>query len=163
MANHHWSLVCQRAIVDRFTNQLSLFNVIEQVHTARPPDTVDKKRTALMPVNWHVVSYLSRSRSGIPERFNIVCVIRGPNGKPIGESTQEIVMDKHDKMRSISYIPNIPFVGVGDYRVVIFYEKDKKRRKLDEIVIPVNFLEQTAGKAPSPRRKNGPRTGPRIN
>jgi hypothetical protein len=135
-------------VVDRFTNQLTLFNIIEQMQGVGPPPAKpgdeSKKRQAIMPVNWCVTSFYTRSRPGIPETFHEVCVITGPRKKKIAEVRQEVQMIADERMRVISAVPHLPFAGFGEYKIDIFVEKQGKRRRVERIVIPFTQLTKPA-------------------
>jgi hypothetical protein len=70
MAKHIWSIVCRQAIVDRFTNSLSLIDAMEGFEIAIQPIATTGKAIAahvVTGVDFVVVSHWMRTKSDEPE------------------------------------------------------------------------------------------------
>ena len=141
MASHKWTLVCTRAVVDQGTNLMSLFDLVEQMNGPRPAAAPDKKTKTLMPVRWQIVTFWSRSKPDVPERFRSVCVIRGPDGSKLYEGRQDLALTQHQNVRGIFSIAALPFKGDGPYRISVFFENGSRRRKVHETVIPLVYVD----------------------
>lgn len=130
MAKHHWSILCRRAVVDKFTNQLSIIETIHELALTLgpgedgsaaeiPPDT-------RVPLDLQLVSLWSRDDPKRPEVFWTRLEVEPPNGE--ASQSQQLVGSLeggHRRTRLIYRVPSIPFAGSGTYYFVISASADE--------------------------------------
>jgi hypothetical protein len=103
-----FAIVAQAAVVDRFTNRLSLFNVIEAVQSPIFP--------ILIP-ECAVVIVLSRSNND-PNEFETTVTLEVA-GNRIGQSTLKVNFDHKPYVRLISNFQSLPILGEGELRFTV--------------------------------------------
>lgn len=142
---HIWSVLCSKSVVDKKSNNISLFEVLEEIHiTTNQPDFGGETEVvvALMPAHW--VSLWSRSNPGVPEKAIIKDTIKLPSGKILGEHESEINLLNNRRIRITRSVPVPPAKEEGLY---IFEtrvrDKDNKRwTKVSEVTLEL-ILEQS--------------------
>jgi hypothetical protein len=106
--DHVWSVLCLKASIDRETNNISLFDVLEQVRVLPPLE-----REAIIGP-FELVSLWTRS-AGHPERGQARVTLRGPSGSLQFQQTQEIDLREYRRMRARLRVSVIPIEGAGTY------------------------------------------------
>ena len=147
MAEHIWSVLCYKAVVDRDTNQVSLLDVIEDATIAipSPPKGVD---LFAMPFPICVASTWMRSNLSKPETFSVRVVVVPPQGSEIPSSAVLVADDLETKMRLRTFmkVRAIPLRGGGIYRFAVeqrVRDEDPWRR---EASIPLRLqITEAAG------------------
>jgi hypothetical protein len=150
-----WAILCERAVVDRETNNISLFNVVEEVAVpAQPP--VSLKELGLphgvVPVVFRLVVLWSRSDQGVPEK--------GRGRVRVGMPTETIAfggefdVDLMEFLRSRAMInlPGLP-IGGGDgiYRFLIDGKTNSEDwTQMFELPLRVTFQHQDAARFLTP-------------
>src|SRR5690349_20048874 len=122
MAKLVWPVFCQQAVVDQFTNNLTIINQLDELHPPRPPKdavtrTGDKKKTRLLAsVQTTLVSIWERSVPSISEGSEFTADLIGPNREALAQFRGNLDFRKHRRSRQIGGIPALPLVGEGTYR-----------------------------------------------
>lgn len=77
MIDHVWSILCGKSTTDRETNNLSLFEVIEQINVLGPlPEPAAKMA---LPMPFELVSLWCRANPGEPEESTARIKLLAPN------------------------------------------------------------------------------------
>jgi hypothetical protein len=113
MINHVWSVVCNRSATDRETNNISLFEVLEQLNVLGP--LPDPNANIAIPVQYEVVSLWIRENPAELEESKGRIILVAPNGAEV--YTQEFPVDltENDRMRSQVRAVGLPVRGAGRY------------------------------------------------
>lgn len=119
MAEHVWSVLCYKGVIDKFTNQVSLLDVIEAFNFEEvpqlPPES-ERPEGTFFRVQAQVVSLWVRSQHDIPETVRWRVAIRLPTGKiETGDTQTEADLSAGTRGRSILQFPVLPFAGMGTY------------------------------------------------
>lgn len=151
MAEHHWSILCRRAVVDKFTNQLSILETIHEFALALGSDAdrsaAEIPPDARVPLDVQLVSLWSREVTERPEVFWTRLEVELPNGE--SNQTQQLVGSLeggHRRTRLIYRIPSIPFSGTGTYYFVVSASKEEDGDYSEVVRVPLElkFLDQPA-------------------
>jgi hypothetical protein len=146
MINHEWSVLCTNAIVDNDTNNISLFNVIEQVKldvNLKDDKEWDEKTGDNFPVNMILVT---RLRKMVDEKKlvkgNLKIDLISPDKKPLGSFEQDFeLIDGVDNMRMRVGIEGLKITKSGIYYFVVNLkeESEEKYKKVYSLPLKVNL------------------------
>lgn len=111
MAEHRWSILCSHAVVDRFTNNVSLLDLVEQI-------TVGSSETPSgpIPIALDLMTMWERTVSDAPEASRSRVVIVSPDGTEDELAQSTIDLTGHQRLRIRLRVMGIPFHGFGRYR-----------------------------------------------
>ena len=85
-----WTIVCEHAVVDRFTNNLSLLQVVDQISVGGVPES-----NTQMPLPFDAMTLWERDDLESPETGQTRTVIVDPNGEETS-ATETIVVRPED-------------------------------------------------------------------
>jgi len=137
--SHRWSIVCQKSIVDKNDNNMSLIGVLEQLSFSIP-NNISFEKEFVLPVVFDVVSFWDNDLLTKGD-LDYWIEIFSPNKKKIFENKPEFEVD-HNKPRTrtiltIGGFKTLPLSGV--YKIVVKQKNDVtgKYKKVSEI--PLNI------------------------
>ena len=137
-----WAIVCEGSSVDRESNSVSLFNVLEQVQFPEPPSvdaTTDVRPAA--PIAYRVVVLFCRSDPTIGEKRAARIALRFPTGEePVIFPQGVIDLEVAQRNRLVSRFPFLPIDGEGTYYFVVEELADSAEwLQLFEVPLEVSF------------------------
>jgi hypothetical protein len=103
-----FAVLAQAASIDRFTNRLSLFNIIEGIQSPRFPLLLPECTIALM----------LRRADNDPNEFDATVAIDA-GGNRVGQSVFRVDFDHKPYVRLISNFQNLPILGPGELQITI--------------------------------------------
>ncbi len=116
MVNHVWSVLCQKSILDRDSNNISLIDVLEQLGI--PSSTIPSAEGGRMvlPLNVELVTLWERADYEHPVRGRARITLHDPTGTPIGPPNEyDVDLTAHTRTRARTHLSGLPFVGAGRY------------------------------------------------
>ena len=123
MARHVWSVFCERALVDKHTESVSLINVVEEfiLEGELPANRVD------LPIQAALVSYWTRSTRDTPEYCRTRMRVVSPSGESLatGHAWKLDLMDE-TRAQLVGHIEMLPLQGAGIYQLVIEYRSEQE-------------------------------------
>lgn len=147
MAKHQWSIVCDQAIVDRFTNNLTIVNIIEQVSLTiqRTGKASEATSSPVVLVDFKVVSLWHRSEPSVEEDGKARIRLLSPSGKPLAPDSELRIELTGDKLRTRNILNcrGIPIRETGEHQVQIQQLQKNGRWKTDAtipIIVTINIL-----------------------
>lgn len=120
MIKHLFSTICNRTSIDRETNSLSIFNIIEEITIISEPD-----KTVRIPLYFEVVSQWTRSDENIPCIGTAKVFMRDPAGTSNKLAEIKIDLDKNIYARTIIRISGVELRGPGMYTFQIDLKTEK--------------------------------------
>jgi len=125
MPNHVWSVLCQSTSVDQQTNNLSIFQVMEQVQIAGGvPELPAGERFALISMPAVLVSLWERTEDD-PERASGRIKFRGVDGDELVVSPPFPLALESSRLRTTWTLQGVPFAGAGRYQIDVELEDDE--------------------------------------
>jgi len=132
-----WSILCSNSLVDVDSNNLSLFNIIEQINLnieLKSDKKFDEKAGDIFPLNMVLVS---RFRKTIPEDEPIEVDVKidfvSPDKELLGSFSQSFELGSGiDNIRLRSGIQGLKLTKSGMYNFVIFL-KEQSEEKFDAV------------------------------
>ncbi len=157
MARHIWSILCTKAIVDRETNSISLFDSIESLESNKeivPPPESGDSLIVVQNINMQLVTLWTRSDYAKPETALSRLTLVGPNGKKLRQPDNIIDLTASTRNRVIFGFNGLAFLGFGVYEFLIELQHGEKGsprwRKVASI--PLEWtLNKDATDAPKPK------------
>lgn len=123
-----WAVLCQSSAVDGESNNLSLFNIIEEVTITAPPPQEGREigQLGALPMVSELVILWSRSDQSVGEHGLGRLRIMLPEGKEPDDPTYkpqvtpfDVNMTQHLRLRHRLRFMGLPIVGEGIYLFVI--------------------------------------------
>ena len=143
MITHHFTIACNKAIVDSKSNNLSIIDVLEQINLSGPLP----EKEGLLPLSFQIVSLWARPEYNEPIRGQGRVEFLDPLKNHIRDFTFDIDLSENVRMRTTAELIGFPFRGEGLHWIKIegrTNEGDKwKEKALLSVDIKVNGSETT--------------------
>lgn len=117
MAKHLWTIFCSSTSVDGRTNNLSLFEILEQVQIHSPLDSQWPRK---IPLNGSVVSTWIRDDIDEPEKATSQLIFVAPNGDSLFEGESEIDLTQSSRNRLIVEFQGLNIAGPGVHHFQVY-------------------------------------------
>ena len=136
-----WAIVCEGISVDRQTNNISLFNVIEQMRTGAlaAPAEPNEDHVVLLgtALNMKLVVLWDREDLDRPESGEGRMVVAPPAGEPAHSNAYPVDLNQFQRRRVISGFPGFPARGAGIYRLIVESRNDDNREWQSAFELPI--------------------------
>lgn len=117
-----WGILCQSSSIDRDTNALSLFNIIEgaAIVSPEPPQPSSEGQLPQTLGQFQFVVSWARSNPEVAERGRGRVRVSLPSDNEFGPPREfEVDLTAHLHLRMRIQFPGLPLGGEGDYRFVV--------------------------------------------
>ena len=139
-----WSVICARSSIDSESNNVSLFEALEQLNV---PSDVEKQRgpsgeqiDILIPQTIELISLWRLSDYKKPEKAECRVRLRTPQG--IGEVSKPFMIDLSTsglkRFRTVMKINGIPFKGFGTYFFVVELRNEASGTWEEKAKVPID-------------------------
>jgi hypothetical protein len=136
---HAWTVVCDKTIIDRETNNISLDSA-EQLNVELLPPTGDAPGV-MLAARISIASLWYRSPVDQPAKANHRMRVIAPNQETVGQTDAVVDLTEHTRTRTISKLPALPVpkaaFGGGWYYFVIELETNGEWRQVAKV--PLEF------------------------
>jgi hypothetical protein len=122
MINHIWTIICEKSIIDQETNNISLYNVLEQITITRPAD-IAEERPGIIPIKHEVVTLWMREQIDQPIRAMARMKLESQSGQVWPANEFEVDLSEHVRMRTILRSDQLLFDTPGIYHFQIEIQK----------------------------------------
>ena len=113
-----WAVLCQSSVIDRATNNVSLFNVVEEIDLVGPLP-LPSSGEVIAPFVFDLVILFARSDVDTPEKGRgRIRVVRLDETRSAPQEF-EIDLTKFLRFRVVAKIPGLPLTGAGIYRFLV--------------------------------------------
>lgn len=148
MIDHIWSVVCGRSTTDRESNNISLFEIIEQINLLGPVGPIPEGVAgAALPLSFEVVSLWSRSNHAEPEESTGRIRMVAPNGMQMLENIFTVNLAENVRMRTQMKSMFFPLSGVGTGRYTFTVEIQRANGNW-EVVARIPVQVETMAQVP---------------
>ena len=139
MITHHWTVFCSDYSVDNDSNNVSLYNVIEQIGVAAPEDVEWPINVAR---NGKLISMVSRSVPDAPEQGFLRVEYLSPNDDVIFKSDSPVDLSDNVRFRHIVNLIGLPIAGVGWHHFQISVGPDEEHLEVvKRLPLDVRLIE----------------------
>lgn len=140
-----WALLCERSVIDKETNNLSVHNVIEELTVISTPPQGPPVPTGPgegIAMGFQLVALWTRSLEEVPERGNgrVRLVLPGDESQLGAE--YEVDLTQYLRLRYLMHIAGLPMRGEGTYRFVI-EGKDEDGQWTPMFEVPLRVIVKT--------------------
>ncbi len=140
MIQHVWTVVCSRAVVDRYSNNVSLQNVLERIEIHDKP-----KPGGTLPIGLDVASMWTRVDPSVPTRGKMRATFRSPSGAVTqGPFELDIDVSEAPRHRTRGHFASLNIEESGRYtfRVELQQEDDDEWHEVAVVPLDVTFREE---------------------
>lgn len=158
MAEHIWSILCNKSIIDRDGNQVTLVAAMEQlnIHSKDALDAAASSEVpAILPFEMSFVTLWTRSDPNQPESGQARLTLYGPAGMKISLQEFEVDLGDNLRFRTRVQLPGLAFRGLGVYHFQVDQRKTSKTgrtswRKVAKVPLEVCFKPKPKTPEPPP-------------
>lgn len=147
MIKHIWSVLCQRSVVDRDSNTISMFDMLEElsvgIKTNAPEGTNNRPEGIInVPIQYDIVSFWTKEDENSDSSLQIEFI--DPNGKSLQTFNHMLEFKEHKRLRSRIHVVGISITTVGIYTFhVKIKEKDKENfRTIAQLPLDVKIVKE---------------------
>lgn len=154
MAKLKWALTCIVASVDRYTNTITLTNILEEISLDESAELVEAQKLGkpiLIQPGFTFASLWERSDPDLPEKAQARVTLVSPIGKQLGRAEFTLDLLVARRSRGLNRFNHFPFAGFGEYKFQLHVRpyENKKWSRAGETSLHVKRAEQ----APSELQK----------
>ena len=157
MINHVWSVACKESVIDRDTNLVSIFNVVEELNihkisdVDKIPEQIDQNRPeqgqpeTTISLGFEIISLWVRSQVEVPGRGIARVYFISPDGKELNHLEMNIDLTTHERLRTRArFIMNMGALQSGIHHIKVKFklQEAKSFREVAVIPIKVNFVDK---------------------
>jgi hypothetical protein len=117
--NHIWGVLCQSSIIDNSTNNLTIFNTLEEIQVEvkpKPGEKIEPGKLIHLPMNFEIISLWQRTNVEKKVICDSQIEIYDSKNKLIQTFTQPFNLDEGKKrFRTILQISGFAVSESGDY------------------------------------------------
>ena len=113
-----WAILCESSVTDKDTNNVSLFNIIEEVTIQGPTPAVESEPgsdSIVVPLGLNFVILWSRSNLEVPEKGQGRVRLLDPDGEVAPSREFEVDLTEFLRMRVGSRLPGLPSGKEGEH------------------------------------------------
>jgi hypothetical protein len=149
---HLWSVVCVRAILDKYTNRISLLEILDEFALDPGqvvPETLEER--GALPIHLEVATQWERTDYGTPESGTCFLEVYSPNGELTGSGKLAVDLVAAPRSRVILRFDAFRLAGLGKYRFVISKEEEGQsgREPVTEVPLYVKWDESASAEEPT--------------
>ena len=134
MSRHIWTVVCSRSVIDIDSQNISLFDITEQI--TLPLDFFNQSRQRMLPIELEVVSLWARNATETPDKGRARLSFLSPTHKLIHQQEFDLDLTQTPRTRSRLRISSLPLEKVGEYN---FLMDVFKKTWVESARIPINI------------------------
>ncbi|MBI1908933.1 MAG: hypothetical protein HYS22_02040 [Deltaproteobacteria bacterium] len=138
MINHVWTVVCEKSIIDRETNNISL-DALEQLNIKIPPSPEEVKGV-IYPGKIEIVSlwYRDQGEKGIRGKGQLK--IEAPNSNVVGTANIDINLTESHRCRTLVRLEGLPIPksASGLFCFMVSLESDNKWIEVARVPLEVD-------------------------
>jgi hypothetical protein len=141
MAKHLWSVLCYKGILDQYTNQVSLLDVIEGITATaqEPPRPLEEGKALRVPASFMLVSLWMRSDVGAPEEITTRVRLVAPTGVSRRPNVVKVDLTKHVRSRTFMRFEGLPYHGDGYYQFIVEVQGEQADQWRVVAEVPLEF------------------------
>jgi hypothetical protein len=142
VVRHAWSVLCDRAFIDRDTNNVSV-DAIEQLNFPLP-EIPKGARGLLLPYPVELVSLWYRLPTDKPAKQRARLRLEDPQHQGVGLSEMEVDLTTATRHRTRVRMPLVPVTGPGVYYFVVEQERGDGWKEVARVPLEVANVRQAS-------------------
>lgn len=145
MVKHVWSVLCRRSVIDKESNNLSIYDVFEQLNVGLKIRQGTPQNVFNIPIDFEVVSLWVKDNKKEHYKGDFEIEVVNPSGRTAKIFGQKLEMPSEmRRLRSVVRIKGLVVDEGGDYlfKVNIKKEGEKTFETVIELPLEVNLSKQ---------------------
>lgn len=135
-----WTILCENATVDSQTNNLSVFNLLEELKVNAEIKEAKTNKEIVIPLRQKLVTYWKNSTTEQLDNLNIKAQIIDPTNTVLQEMPMRLNLPAGKRnIRAIFEINGLKLTESGVYTFAVFLEKNKSFERVGETELIVNL------------------------
>jgi hypothetical protein len=141
MAKHVWTVLCRDALLDRFTNSVSLINTIERIELSDIAPEHPGETPIPLELKIDIVSFWVRSDPATPEIGSARISLITPDGSRTNPALlPPLDLENTPRVRVFGERQNLPYVGPGIYETVVEMATEDQKDWQEVARIPMEVV-----------------------
>ncbi|HAT68128.1 MAG: hypothetical protein A2481_00560 [Candidatus Yonathbacteria bacterium RIFOXYC2_FULL_47_9] len=143
---HLWSVLCETALIDNETNNISLLNIVEQLSISSVPQVapVSKEGTteiSTIPIKFEIVSFFQRRGVNTSNlEVDATLTFLDPKNKIIKDGQFKILFPKGMKrLRFRTKMNGLPVTTPGEYRFLLKIKEGKDFHEISSLPVDIKI------------------------
>lgn len=141
MIDHYWTVLCSNSAIDKDSNNISLFNIVERITIYGEPPQGNK--VGAVPIPHTIVTLWGRSDIEQPERGTTRFVIeyqQGDDTKSTDPHEIGIDLTEHPRFRTRATLNALPVLGEGRHWIRVFLNQNDEDEWVRVASIPYEIF-----------------------
>lgn len=139
---HAWTLLCKGSSIDQRNNNLTLFNVIEQLNITVKPGS---GKEILVPFDMEMITLWNVNKLEKPSNADVEVDLSDPKGKLLKTMKYKLeIRAKIRRARSVGSIRSLKVTESGDYTFKIKIKPAKQVNffEIGRVALEINLVEK---------------------
>jgi hypothetical protein len=141
MIDHVWTVICSNAVIDQFSNNVSLHNVIEQVNIRDEP-----RPSGAFSATIHVMTLWARSDFNTPNLGHARLAFLSPSGVVGNPFEYEIDLSNDHRSRMRTIMHGLPLEESGRHAFTVELQNEGETEWRQVAVIPLEVIFEPSEK-----------------
>lgn len=121
MIEHVWTLICSNVVTDSGTNNISIFNILEEIVV---PEQIVQKN--IIKIAIELIELWVRSDPSEPEKGKSRVDMVSPSGEVIDSTNADIDLTTYQRIRLRGLYQGLPYKGDGVYKFIVYYNSENE-------------------------------------
>jgi hypothetical protein len=137
MIDHVWTVICSRSIIDRDTNNVSIYNVIEQINVPGEPQP-----DRVLDIIVEIVTLWVRSDFDVPSHGDARLTFISASGQRGGSVEFELDLSEFERLRTRRLFEGLPVAEPGRHTwlVELRNEGEEEWQEVASVPLKVVFM-----------------------
>jgi hypothetical protein len=141
---HIWSILCERSSIDQNTNNISLFNVLEQINVDKKVLEMAKtsQKSVIATINYQLITLWQKEAEKKKINFEQKIEVVDANGKILASAPKRLeIPASQTRIRAINNFEGLPITGMGEYAFKIYLKDEYDEKYKIYASIPLVLTE----------------------
>ena len=121
MIEHVWTLICSNVVTDSGTNNISIFNILEEIVV---PEQIVQKN--IIKIAIELSELWVRSDPSEPEKGKSRVDMVSPSGEVMDSTIADIDLSTYQRIRLRGLYQGLPYKGDGVYKFIVYYNSENE-------------------------------------
>ena len=147
MIKHLWSIACSRTSVDKESNNISLFEVLEQLTLSGGPIQPQPGKKGVVPILFEIVSLWTKEHENETIKGRGRTVLVAPSGTELPMVEFDVDLSQHQRSRTINRITGLPIGEEGKHYFRVDLQENGRWAEQGRVPLQIVFKAEGAAAA----------------
>lgn len=130
MIQHVWSVLCKHSVIDKDTNNISMFDILEQLIINNGSGIKSNKTGVIIPIEYEIINFWTTDKKDVDNKSTMRVDIYNPEGKKEKTFEQKLEIPKGNRrlrtrLQINGFLVKIPGIYVFE---VSYLQHDKYKK-----------------------------------